>query len=56
MADKLAKKLAEPSMYDEDNKDEATVWQKKYSEVMEAQARAETLWMRALEKLERAEV
>ena len=55
MADKLARKLADPAMYDEDNKDEATVWQKKYSEVMEAQARAETLWMRALEKLERAE-
>ncbi|MFX0540394.1 ABC-F family ATP-binding cassette domain-containing protein [Roseovarius sp. S4756] len=55
MADKLARKLADPAMYDEDNKDEATVWQKKYSEVMEAQDRAESLWMRALEKLERAE-
>ncbi|PVA11473.1 glycosyl transferase family 1 [Pelagivirga sediminicola] len=55
MAEKLARKLADPKMYDEDKKDEATVWQKKYSEVMDAQARAETLWMRALEKLERAE-
>ncbi len=55
MTEKLAKKLADPAMYDEDNKDEATVWQKKYSEVMEAQARAESLWMRALEKLERAQ-
>jgi len=55
MAEKLARKLADPAMYDEDNKDEATVWQKKYSEVMDAQSRAETLWMRALEKLERAE-
>ncbi len=55
MADKLARKLADPAMYDEDKKDEAAVWQKKYSEVMDAQTRAETLWMRALEKLERAE-
>ncbi|MEI4261963.1 ABC-F family ATP-binding cassette domain-containing protein [Roseovarius sp. D0-M9] len=55
MAEKLAKKLADPAMYDEDNKDEATVWQKKYSEVMDAQERAEALWMRALEKLERAQ-
>ncbi|WP_324754671.1 ABC-F family ATP-binding cassette domain-containing protein [Roseovarius sp. Pro17] len=54
MADRLAKKLADPAMYDDDNKDEATVWQKKYSEVMNAQDRAESLWMRALEKLERA--
>ena len=55
MADKLAKKLADPALYDEDKKDEAAVWQRKYSEVMDAQTRAETLWMRALEKLERAE-
>jgi ATP-binding cassette subfamily F protein 3 len=55
MADKLAKKLADPKLYDEDKKDEATVWQKKYAEVMEAQTRAEALWLRALEKLEKAE-
>ena len=55
MTEKLAKKLADPAMYDEDNKDEAAVWQKKYSEVMEAQTRAESMWMRALEKLERAQ-
>jgi len=55
MRDKLAKKLADPAMYDEDKKDEATVWQKKYSEVMVALERAEALWMKALEKLERAE-
>ncbi|SEP63575.1 ABC-F family ATP-binding cassette domain-containing protein [Thalassovita taeanensis] len=54
MSDKLAKKLANPAMYDDDRKDEAIVWQKKYSEVMEALERAEALWMRALEKLETA--
>jgi ATP-binding cassette subfamily F protein 3 len=31
------------------------VWQKKYGEVMEAQDRAEELWVKALEKLELAE-
>jgi ATP-binding cassette subfamily F protein 3 len=30
------------------------VWQKKYSEVMDAMDRAEELWMKAQEKLEKA--
>ncbi len=55
MSDKLAQKLASPAMYGDDKKDEASVWQKKYAEVMEALERAEALWMRALEKLERAQ-
>ncbi|MEM8631162.1 MAG: AAA family ATPase, partial [Pseudomonadota bacterium] len=54
MRDKLAAKLADPTLY-EDRKDEAVVWQKKYAEVMEGLERAEDLWMTALEKLEAAE-
>ncbi len=54
MGDKLAKKLADPSLYDE-RKDELVVWQKKYAELREALDRAEALWMTALEKLEKAE-
>ncbi|MGH1465562.1 MAG: ABC-F family ATP-binding cassette domain-containing protein [Cognatishimia sp.] len=55
MSDKLAKKLADPSLYEAEKAGEMTVWQKKYSEVMEAQDRAEALWMSALEKLENAQ-
>ena len=54
MGDKLAKKLADPTLYDE-RKDELVVWQKKYAELREALDRAEGLWMTALEKLEKAE-
>ena len=55
MRDKIADKLANPAMYDEDNVVEATRWQKKYSEVMDGLDRAEVLWMKALEKLEQVE-
>ncbi|MFD1195992.1 ABC-F family ATP-binding cassette domain-containing protein [Seohaeicola saemankumensis] len=54
MGDKLAKKLADPRLYDE-RKDELVVWQKKYAELREALDRAEAMWMTALEKLEKAE-
>ena len=54
MGDKLAKKLADPTLYDE-RKDELVVWQKKYAELREALERAEAMWMTALEKLEKAE-
>jgi len=53
MSDKLAKKLANPKIYQ--NTDEAQVWQKKYAEVSDAMERAETLWMKALENLEAAD-
>ena len=56
MRDKLSKKLADPKLYEEGRADEASVWQRKYSEVMEALDRAEALWMTALEKLEKAKV
>lgn len=55
MSDKLSKKLADQSLYEDGRLDEMAVWQKKYGEVMEAQVRAEALWMDALEKLEKAE-
>ena len=55
MRDKIADKLADPAMYDDENVVEATKWQKKYSEVMDGLERAEELWMKALEKLEQVE-
>jgi ATP-binding cassette subfamily F protein 3 len=54
MRDKLAKRLAEPSLYDEARKGELAVWSAKYAEVMEAVDRAEALWLRAQERLEAA--
>ncbi len=54
MRDKLATKLASPDMYEDGKAGEAAVWQKKYSEVMDALDRAEELWMKSLEKLETA--
>jgi ATP-binding cassette subfamily F protein 3 len=52
MRDKLAKKLADPDIYDDARHNERMVWQNKYAEVMEALERAESLWMAAEEKLE----
>ncbi|MCL4107554.1 UNVERIFIED_CONTAM: hypothetical protein GTU68_022015 [Idotea baltica] len=54
MRDKLAKKLADPELY-ENKTGEIEVWQKKYAECMDALDRAEAMWMAALEKLETAE-
>ena len=55
MRDKLAKKLADPAIYEPDRISEAEVWQRKYAEVMDGLEKAETLWMSALEKLEQAD-
>ena len=55
MRDKLAKKLADPALYDEDAGNQAEPWQRKYSEVMNALDRADDMWMKALEKLEKAD-
>ncbi|CRK74335.1 putative ABC transporter ATP-binding protein YheS [Nereida ignava] len=54
MGDKLAKKLAEPTLYEDGKAGEAEVWQKKYAEVRTALDRAEALWVAASEKLEAA--
>jgi ATP-binding cassette subfamily F protein 3 len=54
MRDKLAKKLADPTLYEDAKTGELEVWNKKYAEVMEALERAESLWVGAQEKLEKA--
>lgn len=55
MRDKLAKKLADPALYEDAKVGELEVWNKKYAEVMNALERAEALWMAASDKLEKAE-
>ena len=55
MRDKLAKKLADPALYEKEKKGEVEVWQKKYAEVMDGLDRAEAMWMAAEEKLDAAQ-
>ncbi|MCK8483916.1 ABC-F family ATP-binding cassette domain-containing protein [Aliiroseovarius sp. S2029] len=55
MRDKLDAKLGDPGIYDPERKDEVVVWQRKHAEVHEALDRAEELWLRAQDKLEKAE-
>jgi ATP-binding cassette subfamily F protein 3 len=55
MAEKLSKKLSDPALYGDDKIGELEVWNRKYAEVREAMERAETLWMRAQDKLDTAE-
>ncbi|SHJ21383.1 ABC-F family ATP-binding cassette domain-containing protein [Wenxinia saemankumensis] len=55
MRDKLAKKLSDPALYEDDKVGELEVWNKKYAELMEGLGRAEAMWMAAMEKLEKAE-
>ena len=52
MRDRLAKKLADPALYEPGRGTEAETWQKKYAEVMGALDKAEAMWLRAQEKLE----
>ncbi|MEQ6203464.1 ABC-F family ATP-binding cassette domain-containing protein [Sulfitobacter sp. HNIBRBA2951] len=54
MRDKLAKKLADPALYEKDKVGELEVWNKKYAEVMGALERAESIWMDVAAKLEKA--
>ncbi|MCP5038709.1 MAG: ABC-F family ATP-binding cassette domain-containing protein [Rhodobacteraceae bacterium] len=56
MRDKLAKKLANPALYEDGKAGEMEVWQKKYAEVMNALDRAEAMWVSAENKLEKARV
>ncbi len=56
MRDKLAKKLANPALYEDGKAGEMEVWQKKYAEVMNALDRAEAMWISAENKLEKARV
>ncbi len=55
MREKLAKKLADPALYEEGRKGDLDVWNRKYAEVMEGLDRAEALWMKATEALENAQ-
>lgn len=55
MHEKLQEKLADPSLYDDDRVADLEVWSKKFAEVEDGLARAEGLWMTALETLETAE-
>lgn len=55
MRDKLDARLADPALYEGGKADEIAKWQKKHAEVIEAEERAESLWMDAMEKLEKAE-
>ncbi|GHE03327.1 glycosyl transferase family 1 [Defluviimonas sp. 20V17] len=55
MRTRLAKKLADPELYEPGKAGEIEVWQKKYAEVMDGLDRAEALWLKAQEKLEAAE-
>ncbi|GGL64361.1 glycosyl transferase family 1 [Wenxinia marina] len=55
MRDRLAKKLADPALYEDGRAGELETWNRKYAEVMDGLRRAEAMWMAALEKLEKAE-
>ncbi len=54
MRDKLAKKLADPELYEDARKGELATWNAKYAEVMQALDKAEAMWLTAQEKLEQA--
>ena len=54
MRDKLAKKLADPALYEPGRIGELETWNRKYAEVMDALDKAEALWLSAQEKLEAA--
>ena len=55
MRDKLAKKLADPALYEDGKAGELATWNAKYAEIMNALERAEAIWMQSLERLERAQ-
>ena len=55
MRDKLAKKLADPELYEDSRKGELETWNRKYAEVMDGLGKAEAMWMAALERLESAD-
>jgi ATP-binding cassette subfamily F protein 3 len=54
MRDRLAKKLADPELYETARAGELDTWNKKYAEVMDGLDRAEAMWLAAQEKLEAA--
>ncbi|MCV2880803.1 ABC-F family ATP-binding cassette domain-containing protein [Actibacterium sp. XHP0104] len=54
MREKLDAKLADPALYEPGKSDEIAKWQQKHAEVMDGLARAEALWMDAMERLDAA--
>ena len=54
LREKLAARLADPTMYEEARLKEAEGWQRKFAEVELGLERAEALWLKALERLESA--
>ncbi len=52
MGEKLAKKLADPALYEDSRKGELATWNAKYAEVRQALDKAEAMWLTAQEKLE----
>ncbi|MBA3323964.1 MAG: ATP-binding cassette domain-containing protein [Rhodobacteraceae bacterium] len=55
MRDNIDARLANPMLYARGDAEEIEKWRRKRAEVMDGLARAETLWMAALERLEAAE-
>jgi ATP-binding cassette subfamily F protein 3 len=53
MQNTLSTRLGDPKVYEDSMTDKRLVWQKKYSEVMDAIDTAEKLWVKAIEKLEK---
>ena len=54
MQNTLSSRLADPKIYKEEMTEQRLVWQRKYSEVMDAIEIAEKLWIKANEKLEQS--
>ena len=54
MREKLADKLADPTLYEDARKSELALWQGKYAEANAAMSKAEGLWLKAQENLEAA--
>ena len=54
MEEKISKKLADPKIYSDTNRDELVVLNTKYAEVRKAMTKAEDLWEKAQKKLDNA--
>ncbi|NNK77151.1 MAG: ABC-F family ATP-binding cassette domain-containing protein [Litoreibacter sp.] len=56
MQSTLSTRLGDPKVYEDHMAQKREVWQKKYAEVMEGLDRAEAMWIKAQEKLDKAEI
>ena len=50
---KLSVKLADPALYEDSRRNELDTWNKKYAEVMDAMDKAEAIWMKVVEAIEK---